>query len=127
MINDNFSLELAYRDLGNTFKAYDIGVGGQHLDLTALQLSGIGKVALGENLDLYGRLGYGRIEATVKTETYDHSRSYSLNTNRLVGGIGINYAQSENIDIHVEYTRYAETFDNTKIATLMLGLNYHFK
>ncbi|RYZ96035.1 MAG: hypothetical protein EOO68_17545, partial [Moraxellaceae bacterium] len=126
VFNENFSAELAYRDLGDTYTAYDIDSGGERLDVAVLQLSGLGKMQLGENLDLYGRLGYARFDLKVTSERYLSSYSYSLTGNRVVGGLGINYALNENIDIHVEYTGYAK-LAHTTFSTLMLGANYHFK
>jgi OOP family OmpA-OmpF porin len=125
-VNDNFAAELAYRDLGDTFEAYNIDAGGERLDVTVLQLSAVGKTRIGENLDLYGRLGYARFDLKVTTESYNSTRSYNVTGNRLVGGLGINYEMSENIDMRVEYTSYAKLAETT-FSTLTLGLNYHFK
>jgi len=78
----NFSAEFGYRRL------FDSKIEGVDVKADQIALSLIGSYPLGNNFDVYGRLGYNRIELDASAAGFSASDSAS----RAVYGVGLGYA-----------------------------------
>lgn len=100
----NFSAEFGYRRLFDaTFEGADVKA-----DQVALSL--IGTYPLGNNFDVYGRLGYNRIELDASAGGFSASDS----TSRAVYGIGLGYAFTPAISGRIEVQK--PTSDSTNLS-----------
>lgn len=138
--NNNFALELAYRDLGEIGVGYRESYGGGDyyeekatIAATALQISLVGSVALGEAAKLYGRIGMADLEVeggyeyseSFDGDTYSESESDSESKNKAVFGAGLSYSFTPAFALRAEYSQYAE-WDDVTISTTTIGLTYQF-
>ena len=138
--NNNFAVELAYRDLGEMSEesSDSFGNGGYYVEkytasASALQLSVLGSISLGEAAKLYGRVGFADLELegeykyneTYNGETYSESASSSDSKNKAIFGAGLSYSFSPSFAMRAEYSQYAE-WDDVTISTTTIGLTYQF-
>lgn len=98
----NFAAEFGYRRLG------DAEAFGADIKVDQASLSLIGSLPLGNNFDLYGRLGYNRLEADAKARGITVSESES----RAVYGVGVSYAFTPAISARIEAQKPASEFTN---------------
>jgi OOP family OmpA-OmpF porin len=138
--NETFAAEFTYRDLGEikTRDYQDLG-GGDYFDgnytdaITAIQASIVASFPVGQSASIYGRLGYADIDVEnsfreVEVEdgdTFTSTGSYTLSENKVVYGVGFNYAMSEALALRAEYNLYND-FLSLDISTMSLGLTYQF-
>ncbi|WP_323815596.1 outer membrane beta-barrel protein [Cellvibrio sp. NN19] len=138
--NDNFALELAYRDLGE-IKGEESGYvgGGDYIEakisngITAFQISLVGSIALGEAASLYGRVGMANLEADLKSSyeasingsDFSGSESESVSKNKAVFGAGLSYSFTPTFALRAEYSQYAE-WENLTVSSTTIGLTYQF-
>lgn len=139
-LNNNFAIELAYRDLGEISEGYSENLGGGDyfseevtLSATALQISVVGSFALGEAAKIYGRVGMADLEAevgynyeeSVEGWKYADSESESDSKNKAVFGAGLSYSFTPAFALRAEYSQYAEWEDIT-VSSTTIGLTYQF-
>jgi OmpA-OmpF porin, OOP family len=137
--NNNFAVELAYRDLGEISDGYKESAGGDYIEenftvaTTVLQVSLVGSVALGEAAKLYGRIGMADLEVeagydyreSIDGEMYSESETESESKNKAVFGAGLSYSFTPTFALRAEYSQYAEWEDIT-FSTTTIGLVYQF-
>jgi len=122
-LNDTFSFELGYRDLGGLEESYDgetIGV-----DLTAMQLSVLANYALNDAVSVYGRLGFADMKLEVSYDDGEYSDSASTSETKAVFGVGGRYAVSQKLGLHIEYNQYAK-FEDMTVSAMLVGFDYQF-
>lgn len=130
-INKTFAVEFAYRDLmdmseSETAEDYEYR---SSLDLTAFQVSLVGQYPLNEAVNIYGRLGVGKIE--IDSSYYENDwgnverESESDSKTRALVGIGAHYAITERLGVRAEYSRFAK-IEGTTLSALSLAATYHF-
>lgn len=130
--NDTLALEFAYRDLGSItnhdtdYSTYDYS---DELSVTALQVSLVAKKPLNDAVDVYGRIGFGRLNSDYQytaVDSYgaDHY-SYSQSKNKALFGIGASYAINQQLSFRAEYSRFSK-WDGAILSTLTLGAKYNF-
>ncbi|MBQ5949193.1 outer membrane beta-barrel protein [Massilia sp. ST3] len=100
----NFAAEFNYRRLGDA----DIGMFNVKVDQAALSV--IGTMPLGNNFDLYGRLGYNRVEVDASSGGFTGTDS----TSRAVYGVGLGYAFTPAISGRIEVQK--PTSDLTNVS-----------
>lgn len=138
--NDNFAIELTYRDLGEIGEEsidysddYDFYTEKGTVSASALQLSVLGAISLGEAAKLYGRVGFADLELESKYEynviangqSFSGSESDSASKNKAIFGAGLSYSFSPSFAVRAEYSQYGEWEDLT-ISTTTIGLTYQF-
>ncbi|GGY83250.1 hypothetical protein GCM10011613_30170 [Cellvibrio zantedeschiae] len=132
-LNNNFSLELGYHDLGGidiSETMYYPGVGNVDVDgsvdASAVQVSALAKLPLNDSFDLFARLGYGRIKldatATASAQGVTGTESDSASENKPVYGVGAGYKLNEKVGLRAEYIK----FGDTDISSFTLGVSYAF-
>ena len=129
--NQTFGAELGYRNFG-TSERRDSFMGTDYkyeTESSAFTLSGIAKLPVSDKVNVYGRLGVGKI---VMDDTVNWSAdgdtghdSSSDSTYRVFGGIGASYAINEQISLRAEYSQFAR-WDDFSLSSLTLGATYHF-
>jgi hypothetical protein len=105
--DENFSVEAGYRNLGK----WDIL--GVDLKTNQLALSVIGSVPVADQVAVYGRLGYNRVEAKALGEK-EHE-------NKALFGVGVSYQFTKEISGRVEWQRPISGSNN-----ISAGVAYHF-
>jgi|APAra7269097289_1048552.scaffolds.fasta_scaffold20645_2 OmpA-OmpF porin, OOP family len=105
--DENFAIEAGYRNLGK----WDIL--GYDLKTNQLALSVIGSVPVADQVAVYGRLGYNRVEAKIAGEK-DHE-------NKALYGVGVSYQFTKEISGRVEWQRPMSGSSN-----ISAGVAYHF-
>jgi OOP family OmpA-OmpF porin len=129
--NQTFAVEIAYRDLmsltqGESWSDYEYRL---NMDITAVQASVVAHYPLSDAVDVFGRLGVGRIE--VETSLYENDwgdvfrGSASESETKALFGIGARYAVTERVGIRAEYSRFA-AFNDITLSSLSLAVDYHF-
>ena len=138
--NNNFAVELAYRDLGEIGEKASENYGGGDYEsaeftigATALQISIVGSIPLGEAAKLYGRVGMADLERDVGF-SYEQSidgwedsgsDSASESKNKAVVGAGLSYSFTPAFALRAEYSQYDE-WDDITISSTTIGLTYQF-
>ena len=133
--NDNFAVELTYRDFGEMTEEYRDNFDGYSYvekyttSANAMQLSLVGSFPLGEAAKLYGRVGMADLEIEADYyENFDgdtYSESGSRSKNKAVFGFGLSYSFTPSFALRGEYSQYAE-WDIITISTATIGLTYQF-
>ena len=109
--NQNFALELGYRQLGK----WDV----EGVDVKAKQthLSVIGSWPLNSQLDIYGRLGYNQLRAEASYGSFTAGED----TSTALYGVGLNYSFAPNISGRLEVQKPSS--DSTNIS---VGVAFKF-
>lgn len=115
-INDTFSIEAAYRDLGGEDSFFGSGP-----NFTAIQSSVLANLPINEEASVYGRLGVARLKITIK----DDFDNYTDTDNKLAAGIGARYSINETTGFRVEYSRYSR-WEEINLSTLTIGFDHSF-
>jgi OOP family OmpA-OmpF porin len=101
-------IEGSYRDLGGINET--IGTTSIGMDVSSIDVFGVGILPVGQKFDVFGKAGLSRVE--VKSTFSDPllgSFSASDTGNELALGAGFNFKMGEKFALRVEY----ETFDTT--------------
>lgn len=101
--NENFAVEAGFRRLG---KWDDVKV-------NQFALSAIGSVPVADQVAIYGRLGYNRVEAK-----FDGEKDTQ---NKALYGVGVSYAITKEVSARVEWQRPVSGAHNISV-----GVAYHF-
>lgn len=115
-VNDNFSFEAGYHHIGN-YSFDDFG-DDETLDVTALEISGVAKYPVTTEINIYGRLGFGKL--TTEIPYFDTKSTY-----KAFYGVGASYKLSDNVSLRAEYNRYEEWY-HAVASTLSFGAVYSF-
>lgn len=107
----NVAVEGGFRRLG------EADAFGMNVKADQVALSVVGSLPLANNVDLYGRLGYNRIDVDVKSGRFRDSDSVS----RALYGIGLGYAFSPQVSGRVEVQK--PTSDTTNVSA---GVVFNF-
>lgn len=113
--NESFAIEGGYHRLADT----EFGSGPFRADVTVdqLDLSVIGTLPLSNGFDLYGRLGWNRLEADADVA----GSSASEDESKVLYGVGLGYTFSPVVHGRLEVQK--PTSDVTKIA---VGVSFKF-
>jgi opacity protein-like surface antigen len=101
--NENFAVEAGFRRLGKW----------DDLKVNQLSLSVLGSVPVADQVAVYGRLGYNRLESK-----YDGGKEHE---NKGLYGIGVSYAITKEVSARVEWQRPISGSHNISV-----GVAYHF-
>jgi len=105
--DENFAVEAGFRRLGNW---EEDGVDDK---VTQLSLSVIGSVPVADQVSVYGRLGYNRLE-----EKFEGEKAHE---NKALFGLGVSYQITKEISARVEWQRPMSDVHNISV-----GVAYHF-
>jgi OOP family OmpA-OmpF porin len=100
----NFAAEFGYRRLAD-FEAF-----GADVKADQVALSVIGSLPLSNNFNLYGRLGYNRIEVDASFRGFSDSDS----TSGVLYGVGLGYAFTPAVSARIEVQRPSS--DSTNLS-----------
>ncbi|HWV14906.1 MAG TPA: porin family protein [Cellvibrio sp.] len=136
--NQYVALEVAYHDLGSTSSGNINDDFYSKSDLTAFQVSVLGKLPISDVVDVYGRLGVGKLKRkTTYTETYGYyipnlgyttftdSGSESDSDNKAFFGIGASYNITESFALRTEYNKF-DRWNDAVVSRLSVGASYSF-
>jgi OOP family OmpA-OmpF porin len=114
-VNDAFSFEAGYNHIGNytVDKQSDLTINS-----SALEISGVAKYPVNAQINIYGRLGFGKL--TSEVAYYDSESTY-----KAFAGIGAGYKLSDNVSLRAEYDRYEE-WNKANISKASVGIVYSF-
>ena len=124
-INENFSAELGYTDLGELSVKTDDGRKGS-LDITGYLLGLKGAMMVTDDISLLARTGVLFWDVDTKSLS---GRSSSTDGKDLYLTVGAAYHFTEQLAVDWQYSRYfMEDDDNNDldIDTVTLGMTYHF-
>ena len=115
-INENFSLEIAYSDLGNSEEWHAskscYGVGqcsaipnySHYYNHSSFQINSLTKTQLNNNIDLYLKLGIGRTNISKKaSNTLSLISSDPQENIELIYGVGLSYDLINKLKLFVEF------------------------
>jgi OOP family OmpA-OmpF porin len=114
--DQRIALEAGYRRLVEN----DIFISSEQVDaeVNQISLSVLGTMPLNSDFSLYGRLGYNRINASIKPLIGATSKGHA---DRVLYGIGAAYRFSKVVSMRLELQKPASDFTN-----LSLGVAFHF-
>jgi OOP family OmpA-OmpF porin len=130
-LNQFVAIEVAYRDFGS---GQDSGIGSDEfgdfdwtdtLSASALQASILGKLPVGDSIDVFGRLGLGNLEVDYDTNEGGFKTSESNSEVKGFFGVGASYNLTPEFALRAEYNQYAE-WDDLKLSALTVGATYRF-
>jgi len=131
-INNFFAIEVAYRDLGTIkddgdyYDQYGDYSWSTKRDTTAIQASVVGKLPISNVFDVYGRLGFAKIDLDYKySEDTGYRESSSDSENKALFGVGASFNVTPEFAIRAEYNQYAK-IEDTKFSALTVGATYRF-
>jgi OOP family OmpA-OmpF porin len=110
-INQSVAVEGGYHRL------VDSNINGGNVKADQMDLSLIGSVPLTEGFNLYGRIGYNRVDYKFS----GNGSSYKDHSNNALYGIGIGYAFTPVVSARLEVQK-----PNTDVTKLVAGVAYKF-
>jgi OOP family OmpA-OmpF porin len=118
-VDKNWDVEIGYADLGKSAKKE--GVESISIKDSVFYAAGIGKYAVTDTFNIYGKLGIGfnRAEATATSGALSATEKESAT--RVLYGIGASYNFTKEIAGVIDYTKYA-----SDISFLSAGVRYGF-
>jgi len=130
-LNQFAAIEVAYRDFGS---GQDSGIDSDEfgdfewtdtLSASAFQASILGKLPVGDRVDVFGRIGFANLEVDYDTNDGGFKTSESNSKTRGLFGIGASYNLTPELALRAEYSQYAK-WDDLKLSALTLGATYRF-
>lgn len=112
----NFAVEFGYSNL------FDKSVSGVNVEVTAWELVGVGTYPLGNNLSIFGKLGFAMWDATVSTGIPGFSASDDGTD--LTFGVGLQYDFNRNLALRGQWQRYDVANEDADLFSI--GLIYKF-
>lgn len=113
--HQSFAIEAGYRRLAEyTIRAFGYSA---DVDMNQAALSVVGKLPVGNGFDLFGRLGYNRVEA----EASGYGLSVDESESRALIGVGVAYAFTPAVSARVELQKPAKDVSN-----LSVGVSFQF-
>jgi OmpA-OmpF porin, OOP family len=130
LFNPNFALELGYSDLGNFGVSASDGTDSFDLDvdLTAIDLSGVGILPLNDMFSLYARGGYSWVNADVDFDSTFGSADGDDDEGSWVYGAGVGANVTDNLELRADWRRYQDVMDSDDVDLDVYSLLaiYHF-
>lgn len=138
--NDNWAIEVNFRDLGAFGFSYREDFGGgdyvsESLEFShsTLEASVVGSYPINETTSIYGRLGFGDLEVDIdykyserfEGEPFSASESASESKNKTMFGFGLRHNLNESVGVRAEYNLYDE-WEGVEISFATVGLVYQF-
>lgn len=125
-VNQTFSFELAYRDLGASDSAdmYE----KSKVEKSAVQASLLANYAVSPVVEVFGRLGVANLKSEGISDIRDYSENNtptSLSNTKAFYGAGASYAANEKLSFRGEYNRYSE-WEGVTVSILTIGAVYKF-
>ena len=116
----NLGIEGAYIN----FDGFDVqGSGGtQYVDGDGLEVSGIGFLPLGENVELFGKLGV--LAWNLDANTFGSSFGSDDGTS-FAYGAGIQFKPAQQVSLRLEYQGFQDV-SGSDLSSVMFGAAYHF-
>lgn len=124
---------MSYRDLDGY--EYKDDFSSATLDVTSVQLSALGKMPVGDDFYLFGRLGFAQLEREFSYwgeffsedggDSSAYSTSESKTSTKALFGLGMGYSVINNVDLRAEYLQHAK-WDGATVSSLSLGVTYSF-
>ena len=115
-VNENFSLEIAYSDLGNSEEVQDggclintptCGLYSHYYNHSSFQINSLTKTKLNNNIDLYLKLGIGRTNISKKTSNTFSPPDFGAygpeESIELIYGVGLSYDLINKLKLFVEF------------------------
>lgn len=126
LINPNFAVELGYSDLG-TYSAKIPSVIDADLDLSAIDLSALAILPLGDVFSLYGRGGYSQVFGDLDVNGIVNA-SDDNDEGSWTYGAGIGANVTDNLELRADWRVYHEVMDddNADLDVYSLLAIYHF-
>lgn len=129
--NSTFAVELAYRDMlsisdGATYEDYEYLF---DTDVRAYQASVVANYPLNNQMQIFGRLGVGRLD--IDSSVYQNSwgevtrEQTSESETKALFGVGVGYSFTDNLGARLEYSRFAK-IDDVTLSSVSIGLQYQF-
>jgi opacity protein-like surface antigen len=124
-LQNNFSIEFGYVDFGSYSAHYPFADETDKADANALYAAALGKVAIGNGLSLFGKLGLDYWTADVSAD-YDvglgpQSASGDGSDVSLMFGIGLAYDLSDNLSIRAELEKFTDIADGVDVTISGFG------
>jgi OOP family OmpA-OmpF porin len=110
--HENFAVEGGYRRLAD----FDV-IKGANLTLDQAAVSVIGTLPLSSGFNVFGRLGYNRVEATGNAGSFSSTASDT----GVLYGVGLGYAFNAKISARVEVQKPSSDSSNVSV-----GVSYKF-
>ena len=117
--NDNFGIDFTWTNLDSS-SSDDVDI-----DLSYYAVSGVGKISIHANFDVYGKIGIGQLARTVVTDDDDGDDDFDFDTSEteLYLGVGGKYDFGRwNIFLEVAQI----DGDEAEINTVLGGVKYEF-
>jgi len=111
-INQNFAVEVGYRQLGK-WSGNVAGFDG-NLKLKQTHVSVLGFLPLNPQTDVYARLGYNQVKGKLSADGFGEVASE--NVDRALFGLGLNYSFSSQLSGRVEVQKPASDTTNLSAA-----------
>lgn len=105
--NENFAIEAGFRRLGKW------NIEGSDVKANQLAISVLGSVPVADQVSVYGRLGYNRVESK-----WDDQKDTQ---NKALFGVGVSYAITKEVSARIEWQRPVSHSHNISV-----GVAYHF-
>jgi OOP family OmpA-OmpF porin len=115
-INRNFAVEFGYGSL------FDKAISGVNVEITAWELVGVGSFPLGNNLSVFGKLGFAMWDATVSSGIPGFSASDDGTD--LTFGVGLQYDFNRNFALRGQWQRYDVADEDADLFSI--GVIYRF-
>ena len=118
IVNNSFSLEASYVDLG-TLEFPKIADAGGSVESNGYSFAALGVYPISD-FNLTGKVGYLWWDSDGYLGSIAGPRAFNADGGDLLIGGGLSYVFTENIEIKVEYN------DSVQFNWVSLGVNYHF-
>ena len=109
--HENFAFEAGYRRLASL--DFTAGSVSGDIDLNQAAVSLVGTLPLNNGFNLFGRLGYNRIEVDSKVRGFGGAKESESNA---LAGVGIGYAFSPAVSARLEWQKPASDASNLSVG-----------
>lgn len=136
-VSPNFAIESGYVDFGHFRYQATFNGGDAELEFDAwgVNLTGVGILPLGEQLEVFGKLGLVLAMVDAKSTVHDLGTEFSdvgsASTPEVTFGVGANYNFADFVTLRAEWERYVNVGDDSKtgesdIDLFTIGLAFGF-
>lgn len=124
----NWAAELNYVEGGETDVQFATVPASVVIDKRYAGISLIGVAPLGDNVEIYGRIGAAHWKMEITTAIAGAAGTGNFSGNDILWGAGLNYALTEQIDVTADYQRLQMKVRNGGLSldTMMVGLRLRF-
>jgi len=135
-VNKYFAVEGSWADLGEaTYSAQIIapvtGNANASWEASAFALSALGIIPLGNQFELFGKVGYSLWDADLRVSAVGVEDNADEDGSSVVYGLGASYRFAENMAVRAEWERYDgigedDTTGESDIDMWSIGLQFNF-